>query len=56
MTTGVGRLVQKPLDADFAADVVQAEFDQRRPLLAQVPVLGNHVAVTAATNADTDHG
>jgi len=36
-------------------DKLQAELDELRPLLDQVAILGDHVAVPPATNANANH-
>ena len=47
---------QQSLEVHLAVDVVEPQLDQLRPLLNQVPMLGDHVAVAAAGDADANHG
>ena len=51
-----GPIGQQPLQVHFAVDVVQPQLDQLGALLDQVAMLGDHVAVTAAGDADANHG
>ena len=48
--------MDQTFEIHFAGDVIQAELDELGPLFDQVPVLGDHVAVTPATNANANHG
>ncbi len=56
MTTGEGRSTSSRSQVHVAVDVVEPQLDQLGPLLNQVPVLGDHVPVPAAGNADANHG
>ena len=51
-----GPVGHQPPQVHVAVDVVQPQFDQPGALVDQVPVLGDHVSVPAAANADADHG
>ena len=51
-----GSVVEQSLDVDAAMDVVQAQFDQFGALVDQVTMFGDYVPVTAASDANTDHG
>ena len=45
----------QPFNVHFAVDVIQTQLDQSSALFDQVSVFCNHVAMTAAANADADH-
>ena len=47
---------QQSLEIDVAVDVIEPQLHQLGTLLHQVAVLGDHVAMAAACNADTNHG
>jgi hypothetical protein len=51
-----GAVGQQAPQVHFAVDVVQPQLDQFGSLLDQVSMLGDHVAVAAAGNADANHG
>ncbi len=50
-----GPVGHQPLQVHLAVDVVQPQFDQTGALVDQVPILGDHVPVPAAANADANH-
>ena len=55
MITGRGPLGQQPLEVHLAVDVIQPQLDQLGALLDEVLVLGDHVPVAAAADADAEH-
>ena len=50
-----GPIGHQAFHVHFAVDVIQTQLHQSSPLLDQVSVFRNHVAMTAAAYADADH-
>jgi hypothetical protein len=51
-----GTIVQQPSQVHTTTDVVKPQFDQLDPLFGQVMVFGDHMGMSGATDADTNHG
>ena len=51
-----GPVGQHALQIDLAVDVIEPQLDELGTLLDQVLVLGDHVAMAAAADADANHG